>query len=70
MNKRTQHGAISNHVVKAVRPTEPQYNAVDTNPDKLWLRKKRQFGGLICPPMGYVPEAFLSGKDKRKTEAG
>lgn len=36
----------------------PQYNANPERVDRLWLRKKRQFGGLICPPMGYLPNGM------------
>lgn len=55
-------------MIKKIRPTEtnmsdekqntgkqPTYNAVPQHADSLLIRKKRHFGGLMCPPMGMIP---------------
>lgn len=56
MKDKTQPNEVAPERGNASGNIIPQYNAIDQKPDGLWVRKKRHFGGLMCPPMGLVPD--------------
>ena len=58
MTKPNQPNAIEKSEPASRTNTIPQYNANPENADRLLLRKKRKFGGLICPPMGFTPNGM------------
>ncbi|MEM9331905.1 MAG: hypothetical protein AAGA53_11305 [Pseudomonadota bacterium] len=54
MKKDKQPNEIVRLSSKETKPSLPQHNAVTENGIPVLIKKRRQFGGLMCPPMGSV----------------
>ena len=52
MNNEKQPNEIAKLSSKSKKPSLPRHNAVTENGIPVLIKKKRQFGGLMCPPMG------------------